>query len=684
MNSSIKSYINIVVGLLFTFILSACVGGGGSGGGGGNITYGTLSFSESSITLEATKTKSVSLTLNDSSNISNMQVTFSIDSSIASVRTSSCSLSSSGNDNQCIVKIVGNAEGVTELQATASYNGHTYTVTPVNVHITPYVTGISMVTNGITQTIYTGQSYNATFTFTNNTNSPINLGQMTVSGDSKLGTTIDTTPCSNMELAVESSCQIKANNISITTPNKSFDLSFVLNGTGANAKTYTFNLDNIVAVKQVQGYAAFRITNHNNPGHKLYIVVLNKNSGGVQEFVTFESEGVGRLTPGLTYEQASMLVPNNAVGLVLYQNNFSGKAGGIGGIMYASLDRPVTANPDSAPTGPAPWNSNDPSRGIVFSQYEPNVWNNAGTGLLTAILDITDINFVGLTQTFSAMDITTGNNLSSGQLAEQYTNLTTSQVYDQIKTALSPYPNSWGISDIFLQSGNPLQWQMIFGLADWLNGNTIQTPSGKFNQNLYTEYVNDLWGYYESHTLYIDASEISAPIVPGSTCILQATVQGESMLVSPYQGACATESAGANPNTFYWSKFSPGDFVGAAGNSANTLYGANTTYRSMGKYVSAAQSVGFLPFCSEPNIVYGPNVFGKKQYVDQYWTNQYSSCLNPQGSYGDHVINQYDRVFHQYIPLNYAWGYDDVLGISSAVTIDATKSGFTLEVQKFR
>ena len=117
-----------------------------------------------------------------------------------------------------------------------------------------------------------------------------------------------------------------------------------------------------------------------------------------------------------------------------------------------------------------------------------------------------------------------------------------------------------------------------------------------------------------------------------------------------------------------------------------TLYGVNKTYQSMGKYVSAAQNVGFLPYCPNPNIVYGPDIFNDSNYQAIYWSNptgQYS-CLSNASSYGNSIMNQYDKIFHQYIPLNYAWAYDDVLGISSAITTDATKFGFTLSIHKFQ
>jgi hypothetical protein len=51
--------------------------------------------------------------------------------------------------------------------------------------------------------------------------------------------------------------------------------------------------------------------------------------------------------------------------------------------------------------------------------------------------------------------------------------------------------------------------------------------------------------------------------------------------------------------------------------------------------------------------------------------------------YGGSVMNQYDKIIHQYVPLIYGWAYDDALGISSEVLLDPTTSVFTLVLQQF-
>jgi hypothetical protein len=249
-------------------------------------------------------------------------------------------------------------------------------------------------------------------------------------------------------------------------------------------------------------------------------------------------------------------------------------------------------------------------------------------------------------------------------------------------TLKSNWPTTWGIDGFFLQNPN---WVMIFGAVNWLGANPVDYKvfSSTFDQNLYTTYVDDLWNYYtaaNNHFIYIDAGEIQAG------CILQAQViSADSMLVQPKAGNnnCLTTTT-TGPNTWNWSKFNVADFVGgAASNPPSTLYGVNKTYQSMGKYVSAAQNVGFLPYCTNPDIIYGPNLFSDATYQAKYWTEQYG-CLAHADTYGNSIMNQYDKLFHDYIPLNYAWAYDDALGISSAITTDATKFGLTMEIHKFK
>ena len=673
-----KNILKFIIAVLTITMISSC--GGSAGSNSNSVSYGTIAFSKSAVTISSNGQTSNTITLQNSSNIKNDLVNLtSNESTVAMVTPSQCTISSS--QPQCVVTIKGVSVGSAQIAATSVYSGYTYTITPVAVTVSSGVVGVagvSMSVNGITETIYSGKSYNPIFTFTNNTGAAITLGQANITNSgANLGIALDPAPCSNQPLANGASCSISGSGI-VTPVNNVATLDFVLNDS-VTKQSYSFNMD-IAAVTQYANYAAYRITNHNNPGHKLYIVALGLNSSSQQSVVQFDSSGKGSLLPQSSpYSAGTLEVPASALGLVLYQPNYSGSAGGIGGVMYASLDKSIPIT--SGGVSPAPWTSGDPSQGITFSQYEPNVWTNASTGVLNAILDITDINFAGLTQGFYGMDAGSGNNLKSGFLAESYASLSTSEVYNQMQTTLQTgWPTSWGVSSTFyLSSTNPNSWVMLLGLVNWLGQNPIVYPNG-FNQNLYTQYVDDLWTYYSSHTMYIDAGEISAG------CVLQATTTSPSeMTVSPVNAAQCPTSAGG-PNTWTWTKFNASDFVGGAAGSSSTLWGSNGTYRSMGKYVSAAQSVGFLPYCTKPdlNFIYGPDTLTHSPANQaNYWTNQYGSCLANSASYGDSVMNQYDKIFHQYIPLNYGWAYDDALGISSAVTIDATKSGFTMEVHQF-
>lgn len=675
--------------ILYVSLLAAC--SSGSGGSTNVPDFGSISFSRNNVQLSSDGTATAIITLNGSSGVSGALVSLSVtESNIVTINPSSCTLSTGINTCQIIVK--AQAPGSTTIQASASYGGHIYTISPVSVNVAQNSNaGFIMTESGITQTIYNDQSYNPIFIFTNNTNSAINLGDIEINGESALGATIDDAGCVNQLLAANGGyCTMTATGVSIPAANKLVPLNFVLHGSGANSNdVYNFDM-NIVAVRDysAQGYAAFRINNVNNPNHKLYIVATGDDSLGKQYLIQFTSNANGDLMGSLaptatTYPQASVLVPNDAIGITLYQSNYSGLPGGIGGLMYVSLDKPIPIESGGATypgaVGPSP-NTGLSSQGygVSFSVYEPNVYLN--NGVLNTFTDVTDINFVGVTQGFRGVDITTDINRKSGFVADGYDGLTTTKIYDQIESDLQAnWPTSWGVSGIFLKDPN---WIMIFGFANWLGGNPIQYDifGSEFSQTLYTSYVMDLWSYYQNNTMYIDAGEIS----PG--CILTAQVSGESMLVQPQNSSLCPENVASGVNTWYWSRFTAADFVGgAASNPPSTLWGPNKTYQSMGKYIAAAQNVGFLPYCTNASIVYGPNLFKQESYQQQYWaepTGQYS-CLANAGTYGDSIMNQYDKVFHEYIPLNYAWAFDDALGISSAVQSDATKYGVTLEVHKF-
>jgi hypothetical protein len=672
--------VNYILLLFYCLILLGCSGGSFNSIPGNNIDtiiYGNIVFSKQYIDLSKNGSTTNTLSLINSNGIVDDIVAISSsESSIITVSHNTCKLST--QQNQCLISIKAINIGSAQIKATSIYSGHVYNIIPVQVTVSSGIVGsdgISMSEKGITQTIYNNQIYNASFIFTNNTESLLTLGKMNINivGES-IGTNLDVAPCSNKNLNAHESCIILGN-IIVNKPNSTSSIDFVLRESSVESKIYNFNFD-LAAIVKYPNYAPYRITNYNNPGHKLYVVVLGKDSNGIQRVVKFNDQYLGSLLPvNSSYLEGSLEVPSSALGLVLYQPNYSTLPGGIGGVMYVSLDRPIPIN--RGDISPAPWVLNDPSRGIVFSQYEPNVWTD--NQILKAILDITDINFVGLTQGFYALDINTSNNMASGLIKKTYESLSTSEIYSQIRTYLkTSWSNSWGVeSSFYLTSTNPDKWIMLFGLVNWLGADPIIYPDG-FNQNIYNQYVDDLWDYYSSHAMQIDAGEIS----PG--CILTAnTISNNQMQVKPLDPSKCPVNKITESNSWVWSKFTVSDFVGGAAGANSTLYGKNKTYRSMGKYISAAQSVGFLPYCDESNFIYGPENFGKNP-VNQakYWTVKYN-CLPNFAIYNDMVINQYDKYFHEYIPFNYAWAYDDALGISSAVTINAESSGFTLDIHRF-
>lgn len=649
----------------------------------GAIVLGTIAFDKTSIVVAPGSSLLDQLSLNNSSGVVNDTVTLtSSNTSVATVAPSTCTLSSDVSLRSCAVYIKGISSGVAQITATSIYSGYTYSITPVVVNVTSAL-NFSTTVKGISQTVYSAQNYNAQFIFTNNTGGTVNLGTMVITNTgNKISSPINPAPCSNITLINGGTCTIAINNISLPANQLLAQLNFLL--TTTTNGSYTYSMD-IGAVPNIPNYAAFRIVNTNNPGHQGWLVALGNNGAG-QAVVKFTSSSSGALLGALlpqsdSYAIGQIQIPSTPFGLVVYQPNYQGGAGnGIGGLMYVSLDNPVYESAGNI--GVNPTNPSDPNVDVNYSIYEPNVYNSAA-GTFLANLDVTAINFYGVMQGFYATDINTNINTNPGFLVNAYENVPTTTIYSQIKSNLtSSWPNNWGSESQFaFNTMSPTQWVGLKGLVNWIGQNPSIYPTG-FNSATYTQYVDDLWVYYaqSGHHILIDADEIS------QGCVLEATVNSSTtMLVKPQAGSSCPVSGSTGPNTFTWTTFQPVDFVGGAPGSWSTLYGANGTYRSMGKYVSAAQSVGFLPYCSNTNFVYGPTAFGNPANQANYWTAQYD-CLDhysTPGGYGNSVMNQYDKILHQYVPLIYAWAYDDALGISSEVDIDPTKSVFTLVMQQF-
>jgi hypothetical protein len=694
-----KFFIIAFLFLLSIFGLNACSGGSDSSGntsssGGTPVAsiFGTISFNRTSVSLGQSSSTVVTLTLNNSYGINGTIVNLaSSNSNIATVSPATCTLYSSagvsttGVSSSCQVTIRSQASsGTAQITATSIYRGHTYSITPVTVSVSG-TSGLNFSTQvkGISQTIYSNQNYNAQFIFTNNTGSSVSLATTTITATGNpLPITINTSPCSNVTIAAGGTCTITGNGINLPANGELTQLNFTL--TSTFGLVYNFDMS-IGAVAYIPNYAAYRIVNDQNPGHTGWLVALGNNGSG-QAVVQFNAASqyggalLGSLLPqSASYAQGQVQIPATPFGLVVYQPNYQGGAPGtgIGGLMYVSLDNPVFETAGNI--GVSVTNPSDPNVNISYAIYEPNVYNTA-SGQFLANLDVTAINFYGLMGGFYATDINTRINSNPGFLTGAFSNLATTTVFSQIQSNLTTsWPNNWGSSSQFaFNTTNLSQWVGLKGLVNYIGQNPSVYPTG-FNPDTYTQYVADLWTYYaqSGHSILIDASEISAG------CVLQASVNSSTtMLVQPQAGSSCPVTGTTGPNTFTWTTFQPVDFVGGAPGSWSTLYGANGTYRSMGKYVSAAQSVGFLPYCSNTSFIYGPTTFGNATNQANYWNAQYT-CLANYASYGGSVMNQYDKLIHQYVPLIYGWAYDDALGISSEVVLNPATSVFTLVIQQF-
>jgi hypothetical protein len=238
-------------------LLAACSGGGGgSGNNNSTISYGNMLFSNSRIQLARNGSTLDILELTGSSNVSGATVSLLVaDPSIASLSSESCTLSS--NSNTCPIKISAQSAGHTTITATAHYNGHQYQIAPIKIDVSSNSNlDLSMAVRGISQTIYATQVYNPVFTFTNHSNSAINIESVTITGANKLGTTLNTTGCTKVQLSAKGgSCSLIANNATLPLANTLAPLNLVLHA--VNGDVYSFDM-HIVAVRNYSIYCGRR------------------------------------------------------------------------------------------------------------------------------------------------------------------------------------------------------------------------------------------------------------------------------------------------------------------------------------------------------------------------------------------------------------------------------------------
>jgi hypothetical protein len=352
---------------------------------------------------------------------------------------------------------------------------------------------------------------------------------------------------------------------------------------------------------------------------------------------------------------------------------------GDSGRIYISLDNTLSDGPAPSLTG-----SDKNNRDTL---WQPVEFFSAGTKALSNI-NATNVDQVSVPVELSLVISGEVAGETSGYAARTTANydmqsIPMTKVLSDIANDLeTKYPNSWGKLVYRNESG-----QIIRILAASQTVNRWDEP-GFFSTEDYTKYVDDLWDFYRTHDLYVDASAISAgvPGHQGAGCTVKGRVGTDDKLhfvpLNTDKGDCPENLATGHIESETFTKFTAGDFIEGASGAQYTTWGPNRSYRSViGQNIVSAQSVGLLPFCNEPDTIYGKEAF--VNYDSLFYTPQYS-CLGNYSLYTDRVVNQYMQQSAKYFNY-YNYAYGDSLGKDGALyDLDIALYPMTVTIGKMK
>lgn len=505
--------------------------------------------------------------------------------------------------------------------------------------------------------VFVNKSYNVKFTFTNESTTSISLENSQINIPSPIVWTNQVDGCSNQTLAIGESCSISGV-FNLPVANSNVVYSIKLASTGGESFTYT---KYVVALNQYSGYLAVKFNSLNDTSRKMYITVV---SGGDTNFVHFTAPNyLGTLTPYSSVDYSTNAIQVAGTGALTNVVYIPKSTNGAGGRIYVSLDQPL-------------YGTTDPSISAPITQNLNTIWSTAeyyyDVSNPISNFDISNVNSISLPLNMSIVDVNTSDVNNIG--IKYNPTIAASAILTTINESLASWPNSWAK----LGSMNATNTTSLIAILS--GANYLSAPNQNsigFESSLFNVYTDDLWEYYENHDMQIDVTNIS----PG--CYLTGRVDSVTKLLefSPSAGAMCSEDATTGVNTFTMTKFTVYDYIGAAGNVDDTTYGPNGSYRSwVGETIVALQSMGFLPFCSQPNAIFSKN-FVANQDKSLYYTPQYT-CLTNYNTYKEEVINQYAYQSYLYFAY-YGYGYGDWLGLDGDISNDAIAFPVTFTAAKW-
>ena len=645
------------------------------------VINGTMAFNTTSVNIANGGSQTVTLSLSNSSGVESAIVNFNLTNpSLATLNRTSCTLSSGTlAQRTCLIKITGVGSGSTTLQASSTYDKHSYSITPVNLTISGATqTSFNPVVNSLSGTIYNNKVYTPVFNFVNISSSSVKLGTALINMPKPILWQLGSDGCSNKTINVGESCAISGS-LSISNPEVGNSLGITLTNTSGDS-IYTYDMD-VYAVAPVPNYAPIHINAPLNSS-KIYLYAA---VGGAPAQMNYpyaipilytltNGRYLGTIIPESQPSTTPYTLAVPPTGITLYTPVMSNHGGSAGGRFYISYDSALTAAKGSMP---------DTVQNVPYLYFEYNV-----SSLSAVYTDMSYVDAVSVPVSMNALNI--GNNIDEFMgVKSQYYNYSGTQILQNMKTAMSQYTGVYNLPAYF--NTNPTTQELLAVLSPssvFTQPNVIPTGFESAGWNTYNQ---DLWNYYKQvgNNVVISADEI-AKLVGGSGCFLSGHVENDNLMhFTPYPAASncpmgtytnpgGTFTTGSNSFTMQQSDFNYFGFYSAFADQS--IYGANGSYQSLLKYVAGAQAAGFFPFCGHSNFVYGHGVLAG--YSSLYFQSNYS-CLPNYSQYGASVINQYDQQVHVYFN-SYGYGYDDSIGIDGTVTSDSTIYPLSVTVLKYK
>lgn len=686
-----------------TLLLSGCQGGGGSPGP--TSAHANLIFNPApakmSVEIGASTTQTVTITNAGDGQALGVNLAFALVSPLQ-ITNNTCAGQALAPQASCSVAVVFTPVDTIEKTQTlgikytdaSNQTAHeadavlTYQGLPKTNEL-----AFSNVVKNLSKTVFASQAVSPSFEFTNHTGKSVTIQKVILSQQNNTFTlSLPTDSCTGSTLADGAACTLQGQFLMNSVGASSFSIQLLAD----DGNHYTYTQD-VAAVTYQSDRLAVRINAPYTNGQKVYVAAA---VGGFM--IHFDANHVGTITsnsvsgdcpssdPSCTHSPRTFSTFNT------HAVEVAGSPGdneilylppnAPGGVVYLSLDNTLSDGPTPSVTGADVNNKNTIWQTFEYFYNTPN----PTTHLPRANMNPTNVDHISMPISLSSV--------TSGQAAGEGAAITTPQFYDQssipmttilqqIVSSLNGDMNIWSGSWGTLKQTSTSDGSLVRILSPSKLLNNFNQP-GYFNTSLFTPYVDDVWQYYSnsgSHKIFIDASPIA-----GGPCVLEGQVDSSDQLLkfTVSSGSCPTNSATGSTNETF-TKFVAGDFLGAAGGADDpttglpyTTYGDNGTYRSIiGEYIVSAQSVGFLPFCSRPNLVLGRDSFADNkqlQYQPQY------TCLANYNQYGIGVINQYMVQSSKYFDF-YNYGYSDALGADGALyNLDSTLYPMTVTIGKMK